>query len=134
MPEIQPTPGVIETLPSLDVVLEQALGRSPSLQFQDALINKSEAQVSRTKLLLLDAVSAGVSTTVGSYGNSLIDQIAEFIPDQPVCFGAGFEPQGVLFRRAQAIVVQISKPEVKDAAQGAVHCAVKGIGHGLFLC
>jgi len=63
-------------LPPLEAVLAHVLLHAPRLKMQDALIEKNHYTLARAKLDLLDGVTAGVSTTYGSYGNTVLDEIS----------------------------------------------------------
>lgn len=63
-------------LPSLQRLLDHIATASPRIRKAEALIAKTKHQLSRTKLNWLDAISFGVSSTYGSYGNDVLDQIS----------------------------------------------------------
>ena len=68
----QPTGGAI---PPLDRILEAVRQRSPRLRSQQALVAKNRALVSRSKAAWSDQVTVGFTSTYGSYGNVLLDQL-----------------------------------------------------------
>lgn len=62
-------------LPALERVIAQALEYAPRLQYQEALVNQKRYELQRTRRSWMDGLIAGVSTTYGSYGNELLDEI-----------------------------------------------------------
>lgn len=65
-----------DELPPLDRILAYAVAHSPRLKQQDALVEQNRQQVGRVRLEWLDGITAGVSSTYGSYGNAVLDEIA----------------------------------------------------------
>lgn len=64
-----------DALPPLDKVIRQALQFSPRLGYQKALVAQKSAELQRTRRGWMDGIIAGVSTTYGSYGNTVLDEI-----------------------------------------------------------
>lgn len=62
-------------LPPLDRILEAVRVQSPRLRVQRALVEKNRALVARSKSSWSDQVTVGLTSTYGSYGNVLLDEL-----------------------------------------------------------
>jgi Outer membrane protein len=66
----QPAP-----LPPLSVVVEYARENAPKLAVQEAIIARSQHEVERTEKRWMEGVTAGLSSSYGSFGNSTVDAV-----------------------------------------------------------
>jgi len=66
----QPAP-----LPPLSVVVEYARQNAPKLAVQEAIVARSRHEVDRTEKRWMEGVTARVSSSYGSFGNSVVDAV-----------------------------------------------------------
>jgi len=62
-------------LPPLSVVAEYARQNAPKLAVQEAIVARSRHEVERTRKRWMEGVTAGVSSSYGSFGNSVVDAV-----------------------------------------------------------
>jgi outer membrane protein TolC len=70
-----PGDGLPPPLPPLAVVLRHAVDEAPELRVQDAIVRKHRHEMKRARRAWMQGVSAGVSATAGSYGNTAVDAV-----------------------------------------------------------
>ena len=69
------TTTVPRPLPPLARVMAAALEHAPKLAVQEAIVARSRHEVERTRKRWMEGVTAGVSSSYGSFGNSVVDAV-----------------------------------------------------------